>query len=234
MGTREDILTAIRDHGPAPREMPHIPDFSHGPGDLAGLFTDALTRLDGQTVSQPPADLQDWLSATFPDARKVCSTVPEVTGTITPDQFSDWAAPADVDLTVVRTPLGVAETGSILLTESELAVTTAAVLAQHLVVLLDPADLVENIHLAYRHPSFADSAYAVLLSGPSGSADIGGVTVHPAQGVTTMTIILWPRAEGALCNTESRVQAFRAWPPRMRSSPPTSAPHASGPPATCG
>ena len=36
-------------------------------------------------------------------------------------------------------------------------------------------------------------AYAVLLSGPSGSADIGGVTVHPAQGVTTMTIILWPR-----------------------------------------
>lgn len=93
---------------------------------------------------------------------------------------------------------------------ARLAVTTAAVLAQHLVVLLDPADLVENIHLAYRHPSFADSAYAVLLSGPSGSADIGGVTVHPAQGVTTMTIILWPRAEGALCDTKSRVQAFRA------------------------
>jgi L-lactate dehydrogenase complex protein LldG len=33
----------------------------------------------------------------------------------------------------------------------------------------------------------------VLLSGPSGSADIGGVTVHPAQGVTTLTVVLSPR-----------------------------------------
>ena len=197
MNAREDILTAIRDHGPAPQELPRVPDFSRRPGDLVRLFTEALVRLDGQVVSQPPADIQAWLSATFPDARKVCSAVPEVPGTITPDEFSDWAAPADVDVTVVRTPLGVAETGSILVTEEELGVNTIAVLAQHLVVLLDPADLVENIHLAYRHPGFADAAYAVLLSGPSGSADIGGVTVHPAQGVTTMTIILWPRAEGA-------------------------------------
>ena len=54
----------------------------------------------------------------------------------------------------------------------------------------DPTDIVENIHLAYHHPSFRRAAYAVLLSGPSGSADIGGQTVHPAQGVTTMTVLL--------------------------------------------
>ena len=109
----------------------------------------------------------------------------------------DWAAPADVDVLVMRTPLGVAETGSILLTENEVSVTTTAVLARHLVVLLDPADIVENLHLAYRHPAFQDAAYAVLLSGPSGSADIGGVTVHPAQGVTTLTAVLSPRDGGA-------------------------------------
>ncbi len=96
----------------------------------------------------------------------------------------------------MRAPLGVAETGSVLLTDNELAVTTAAVLARHLVVLLDPDDIVENIHVAYRHPAFDDAAYAVLLSGPSGSADIGGVTVHPAQGVTTLTAVLAPRTAG--------------------------------------
>jgi L-lactate dehydrogenase complex protein LldG len=194
MTSREDILTAIRDGGPAPRELPHVPDFTQGSADLAGLFTVALAKLDGQVIAQPPADFHAWLSVTFPDARKVCSAVPEVAGTVTPDQFPGWAAPADVDVTVVRSPLGVAETGSVLLTEKELGVTTAAVLAQHLVVLLDPADLVENIHLAYRHPGFADAAYAVFLSGPSGSADIGGVTVHPAQGVTTLTVVLSPHA----------------------------------------
>jgi L-lactate dehydrogenase complex protein LldG len=195
MTSREDILTAIRDSAPAPRELPHVPDFTQGSADLAGLFTTALAKLDGQVIAQPPADLHAWLSVTFPDARKVCSAVPEVVaGTVTPDQFPSWAAPADVDVTVVRSPLGVAETGSVLLTEKELDVTTAAVLAQHLVVLLDPADLVENIHLAYRHPGFTDAAYAVFLSGPSGSADIGGVTVHPAQGVTTLTVVLSPHA----------------------------------------
>ncbi|HWR46274.1 MAG TPA: LUD domain-containing protein [Pseudonocardiaceae bacterium] len=193
MAAREDILTAIRDRGPASRELPYVPEFRQAPDDLISLFTAALERLDGQTVSHPPAGVQRWLAETFPDASRVCSAVPEVSGTVTPAGFPDWAAPADVDVTIVRTPLGVAETGSILLTEKELGVTTIAVLAQHLVVLLDPADLVENIHLAYRHPSFQEAAYAVLLSGPSGSADIGGTTVHPAQGVTTLTIVLSPR-----------------------------------------
>lgn len=192
MTAREDILTTIRSSGPAPYEMPDIPDFSRKPSDLAGLFTSALERLDGRTVTEPPPDMQQWLAEAFPGAAQICSTVPEVAGTITPDGFRDWSEPANVDVTVVRSPLGVAETGSVLLTETELEVSTIAVLAQHLVVLLDPADIVENVHLAYRHPLFQQAAYAVLLSGPSGSADIGGVTVHPAQGVTTMTIILWP------------------------------------------
>jgi L-lactate dehydrogenase complex protein LldG len=206
MAAREDILTAIRERRPASRELPQVPDFHHAADDLIGLFAAALARLDGKTVTQPPADLQQWLAETFPDASRICSVIPEVNGTITPAEFSDWAAPADVDVTVVRTPLAIAETGSILVTEKELGVNTIAVLTQHLVVLLDPADLVENIHLAYRHPSFQEAAYAVLLSGPSGSADIGGKTVHPAQGITTLTVILSPLAsrppsvdEQALC-----------------------------------
>ena len=195
MAARDDILTAIRDHSPAPLELPQLPDFRQGHRDLSGLFTSALQRLNGQVVLQPPADLQRWLTETFPHAHRICSAVPEASGTMTPAGFSHWAAPADVDVTVVRTPLGIAETGSIVLTENEVSITTAAVLAQALVVLLDPADLVENVHLAYQHPTFQQAAYAVLLSGPSGSADIGGVTVHPAQGVTTLIVILAPRAK---------------------------------------
>ena len=195
MTAREDILTTIRASEPPARDLPDVPDFAKGADDLVSLFSAALARLDGKLVADPPADLNQWLSQTFPDASRICSAVPEATGTVTPAEFSDWAAPADVDVTVVRTALGVAETGSILVTEKELGVSTIAVLAQHLVVLLDPADLVENIHHAYRHPSFREAAYAVLLSGPSGSADIGGVTVHPAQGVTTLTVVLSPRDE---------------------------------------
>lgn len=196
MTARDDILAAVRRNAPASRELPTVGDFGRAPGDLVGLFTAALARLDGKTITLPPAGITDWLTETFPTAVRICSATSEVSGTVDPREFADWAAPADVDVTVVRTPLGVAETGSILVTEHVLPVTTAAVLAQHLVVLLDPADIVENIHHAYRHPAFREAAYAVLLSGPSGSADIGGKTVHPAQGVTTLTAVLAPRPVG--------------------------------------
>lgn len=194
MSARDDILDAIRAAPSRARPLPAVPDFTSGSTDLVGTFTQALARLDGRLIAEPATGIQAWLSDAFPDAQCICSVVSEVDGHVSMAEFRDWAAPAGVDVLVVRTPLGVAETGSILLTENEVEITTAAVLAQHLVVLLDPADIVENIHLAYRHPAFRDAAYAVLLSGPSGSADIGGVTVHPAQGVTTLTVVLSDRA----------------------------------------
>jgi L-lactate dehydrogenase complex protein LldG len=196
MSAREEMLAAVRDRLPVVPPLPHVPDFTGGTNDLVGAFTAALEQLDGKVVDAPPAGLQSWLATAFPDARRIFSATGEVTGNVGPAGFSDWAAPADLDVTVVRTPLGVAETGSVLLTEKELAVTTAAVLARHLVVLIDPGDIVANLHVAYRHSAFEDAAYAVLLSGPSGSADIGGVTVHPAQGVTTLTAVLSPRMGG--------------------------------------
>ncbi len=200
MSAREDILAAVRDRLPVVPPLPYVSDFASDTGDLVGLFTAALERLDGKVVTVPPSGMQSWLATwlvkAFPEAHRICSATGEVIGNVDPSGFSDWAAPADVDVTIVRTPMGVAETGSVLLTEHELTVTTAAVLARHLVVLLDPRDIVENIHVAYRHRAFEDAAYAVLLSGPSGSADIGGVTVHPAQGVTTLTVVLAPRSAG--------------------------------------
>jgi len=34
--------------------------------------------------------------------------------------------------------------------------------------------------------------YSVLMTGPSVSGDISGITVHPAQGLKTLTVILSP------------------------------------------
>jgi hypothetical protein len=49
--------------------------------------------------------------------------------------------------------------------------------------------------------AFEAAAYAVLLSGPSGSVDIGGVMVHPTQGVTTPTVVLTPHDNDAADHT---------------------------------
>ena len=98
-----------------------------------------------------------------------------------------------VDVGVVRAAFGVAETGSIWLSEQDLRVNALAYLAQHLVALLDPGDIVGNLHHAYRDPRFKTARYAVLVTGPSATADIEGVLIQGAQGVRSLTILLVPR-----------------------------------------
>ena len=104
-------------------------------------------------------------------------------------------SPASVAATGL-TRLGVAETGSVLLSDADLGVNGVAYLAQHLIVLLDPADIVVNLHHAYRQPEFRDRHYASLHTGPSATADIEGVLIHGAQGVRSLSVLPVARAAG--------------------------------------
>jgi hypothetical protein len=72
-----------------------------------------------------------------------------------------------------------------------------------LVVLLDPAAIVGNLHDAYRDPGFREARYAVLMTGPSATADIEGVLIRGAQGIRTLTVIPMA-APGAGTNDNER------------------------------
>ncbi len=195
MNIRDTILQNVRNNQPASRELPAIPKFhSEQPVNLKKRFAEALKELSGEVVTEPPDDFEKFLRKRFPDAKVICSTVPEYAGNRKPENFARWSDASSIDVTIVRSPLGVAETGSVLFSEEEFRVNTIGVFAHDIVILLDPSEIVENIHDAYAHPHFRDKAYSLLMSGPSGSADIAGTTVHPAQGVTTLTVIFWPRA----------------------------------------
>jgi L-lactate dehydrogenase complex protein LldG len=160
----------------------------------AGGFREPHWHTAGEFVDRPPSDFAAYLRNKFPNAKIICSAVPEYSGNRKPEDYTNWSDAHDIDVTIVRSPLGVAETGSVLLSEKELRVNTIGFLAHDIVILLDPKNIVENIHDAYQHPAFHEAKYAVLMTGPSGSADIAGTTVHPAQGVMTLTVIFWPRA----------------------------------------
>jgi L-lactate dehydrogenase complex protein LldG len=193
MGIREDILDRVRRNQPAAIPHPDVPDFTRlAKPTLVPTFAKSLEVMAGVLIDKPPNDLGAFLRKQFPKANNICSAVPEFTGNSKPEDYANWSDAAKIDVSIVRSPMGVAETGSVLLSESELRVNTIAFLANDIVILLDPEKIVENIHVAYQHPAFKQKFYSVLMSGPSGSADIGGKEVHPAQGVMTLTVILWP------------------------------------------
>ena len=194
--SRNTILDTVRSNQPAAQPMPIIPHFhtnqlqTNQPADLVAAFIESITCMAGIVVTEDLPDLDSFLHARFPDAKVICSAIPECAGTIRPGSLNDWTEASTIDVCVLRSPMGVAETGSILLSDVELQVNTIAFLAHDLVVLLDPKQIVANIHDAYEHPYFKLRPYSVLMTGPSGSADVSGITVHPAQGVKTLTVIL--------------------------------------------
>jgi L-lactate dehydrogenase complex protein LldG len=191
--SRNAILDSVRANQPGTKPMPTIPHFhTNQPASLVATFCESIARMAGVVVTEDVPDLDLFVRAKFPDAKVICSAAPEYIGTIKPASLNHWSGASTIDVCILRSPMGVAETGSILLSDIELQVNTIAFLAHDLVVLLDPRQIVGNIHDAYEHPYFKLRPYSVLMTGPSGSGDISGITVHPAQGVKTLTVILSP------------------------------------------
>jgi L-lactate dehydrogenase complex protein LldG len=199
MSSRDDILASIRTNLPrVDRPLPYVPLFDDdAPASLLDAFKDNLHRMGGVFLDPPSAgDALAPVNAKIADAKIVCSLVPEVAGN---RDIAAVAAPAnlaDVDFTIVRASFAVAETGSVLLSNADLRVNAVAYLAQHLIVLLDPADIVVNLHHAYRRPEFRKHHYASFHTGPSATADIEGVLIHGAQGVRSLSVLPVARASG--------------------------------------
>jgi L-lactate dehydrogenase complex protein LldG len=192
MSSRDDILASIRANRPCvDRPLPVVPLFDgKPPASLLSAFKDNLHRMGG-VYHDPPAagDVLAPFRAKIAGTKVVCSLVPEIAGN---RDIAEVGAPqdvADVDFAIVRASFAVAETGSVLLADGDLRVNAVAYLAQHLLVLLDPADIVINLHHAYCRPEFRSGHYACFHTGPSATADIEGVLIHGAQGVRSLSVL---------------------------------------------
>jgi L-lactate dehydrogenase complex protein LldG len=192
MSSREHILSAIRANRPkVDRPLPAVPLFDEGqPGALLATFKSSLERMGGLFLDPPlGGDALQPVRDKIAGARVICAVVPELAGNREIAEVHSPAALADIDYTIVRASFAVAETGSVLLSERDLRVNAAAYLAQHLIILLDPADIVVNLHHAYRRAEFRTGHYASFHTGPSATADIEGILIHGAQGVRSLSVL---------------------------------------------
>jgi L-lactate dehydrogenase complex protein LldG len=197
VSARDDLLASIRKNRPqVTRPLPDVPLFdARRPASLLSEFKENLERMGGLFLDPPAAgDVLAPVRTKIAGAKVVCSTVPEIAGNRDIAAVREPGELADVDFAIVRAAFAVAETGSVLLSDSELRVNAVAYLAQHLIVLLDPADIVVNIHHAYRRPEFRSRRYAAFHTGPSATADIEGVLIHGAQGVRSLSVLPLARA----------------------------------------
>jgi len=123
-----------------------------------------------------------------PDATVICSVVPEIAGTRRAENVRDPHELADVDVGVVRAQFGVAESGAVWVTQEDLVVDAVGFLSQHLIVLLDPKQIVPDMHAAYRRVRLHETAFGCFMMGPSATADVEATLVHGAQGARSLNL----------------------------------------------
>jgi L-lactate dehydrogenase complex protein LldG len=195
MTARDSILQAVRANHPQPAvPLPDIPEFPRDSEPLVPRFRRMLEIMGGRSFEvSDAATASARIKELFPDAKVICSAVPDLSGTRRVEDVKNPHELNDVDVGVVRTPLAVAEMGAVWLTQEELVVSALGVLSEHLVILLDPAAIVETIHDAYHAIDLARSPYGVFLAGPSATGDIEGVIIRGAQGARSLTVLLLPQ-----------------------------------------
>jgi L-lactate dehydrogenase complex protein LldG len=220
MSARDAILAAVRKNLPRPavplpevpgtnrkgiktglgykehfHRLPEVPGFPDEGEPILPYFRKQLEAMGGRSFEvADAAAARAKVAELFPAAKVVCSAAPEVPGTRRIQDVRDPHELNDVEIGVVRSPLGVAEAGAIWLTQDSLGVNALAVLSQHLVVLLAPAAIVDTMHDAYGQIDLTASPYGVFLAGPSATGDIEGVIIHGAQGARSLTVLLFAPA----------------------------------------
>jgi len=192
VGSREDILRALREA--APPEAP-LPDLTGRRGekfaDPAARFVLSVEEVGGRCVRTREAFLGEELRALARslEAKIVASIVPQLPGI----DLSVHVIPhtlAGVDLAVLPGELAVAENGAVWITEAGLRHRALFVLAQHLALVVPASRLVNDMHEAYEKVRIPRPGYGCFVSGPSKTADIEQSLVIGAHGARSCTVFL--------------------------------------------
>ncbi|OYY05809.1 MAG: hypothetical protein B7Y76_00590, partial [Sphingobacteriia bacterium 35-40-5] len=95
-----------------------------------------------------------------------------------------------LDTCYLRAELGVAENGAMWISEKQMVNRLLPFICQHLVIVLNPGGLVNNMHEAYRQINATANGFGVFIAGPSKTADIEQNLVIGAHGARSLRVYL--------------------------------------------
>jgi L-lactate dehydrogenase complex protein LldG len=163
------------------------------PSGVGGLFSDVLRSIGGQTIEvQTYSDVVRYIRGTFDLNCRIISTLPQL-NEIADNQWldNDPHDLADVELLIIEAHFGVAENGSVWVTEDLLGQRAAPFITQNLAIILQKQSIVQTMHQAYERIGLAvEYGFGTFIAGPSKTADIEQSLVLGAHGSRTMTVFV--------------------------------------------
>ncbi len=192
MNSREKILAAVKNNQPALQELPQVM-YAEAIRyeDRYIQFTTVLKAIGGTAVEiTGTKEIVDYVNYTFTSHQNFVTTIPGLDGINMLDEKLDPHVLENIELAILNAKFGVAENGSVWITDEEMRIRALPFICQHLSVVLNKIDIVNNMHEAYRQIGNNNYEFGVFIAGPSKTADIEQSLVLGAHGPKTMTVFI--------------------------------------------
>ncbi len=194
MTSRDKILAAVLQNQP---ELVQLPDITFLKGDSENVqekYITTLTTIGGKVFKAKSYDeIKTLIKQNLEPEKRVVSTLPQLSdiAEINKGEAMDPHTLEDIELSVIKAHFGVAENGSVWVTEDIMGQRVLPFICQHLAVVIDAADVVPTMHEAYQRIARAPKYnFGTFIAGPSKTADIEQSLVLGAHGPRSMTVFL--------------------------------------------
>jgi L-lactate dehydrogenase complex protein LldG len=191
--SRETILAAVRANQPDSMPLPDISFLKGNATDVVANFTATLTGIGGKVFNVSGFDeIKALIPQHFDAEKRVVSTLPELAdiAELNSGEAIDPHTLEDIELTIIKAHLAVAENGAVWVTEELMGQRVLPFICQHLAVVVDAATVVPTMHEAYQKIGDGVYGFGTFIAGPSKTADIEQSLVLGAHGPRSMTIFL--------------------------------------------
>jgi L-lactate dehydrogenase complex protein LldG len=194
MASRDTILAKLKANKPELIELPKMDfDVFNENLDITKEFIKKVEVVGGNVIDiHDEHEVIPYINKNFSDSKIKFSTLENQStfNTIDLEKLNKPHELEDLDILVLESDLGVAENGSIWLTNANIPVRVLPFITKHLAIIISKENVVSYMHEAYAKINDQDSDYGLFISGPSKTADIEQSLVIGAHGALSLTIFL--------------------------------------------
>ena len=190
MSSREKILQAVKQNKPAVLPLPTVGPFVTQTEGLLDTYRETLTAIGGGCYIVDNLDtVKDFATRQKQQGLLVINGVAEIEAYNIND-YKNYSAQQleNLNTVIIRGKLAVAENGSVWVTESNMVNRVLPFIAEHLIIIVDKANIVANMHEAYKLITIDEEGYGVFIAGPSKTADIEQSLVVGAHGPLSLQV----------------------------------------------